>query len=69
MGAKKKTSRTSAKKATRKRTAARKTSKKVAGKKVARPKKGTTRKTSPQSGEVVYSDLRKIALARALGRR
>jgi hypothetical protein len=32
-------------------------------------KKATRKSASPQAGDVVYSDLRKIALARALARR
>ncbi len=66
MAAKKKTRRSSAKKATRKSTTAKTTPRKVARTKA---KKATAGKRSTQPADVVYSDLRKIALARALGRR
>jgi hypothetical protein len=69
MAAKKKTRRTTAKKATRKSTTAKTRPRKVARSKAAKAKKRTAGKRSPKAGDVVYSDLRKIALARALGRR
>jgi hypothetical protein len=69
MAAKKKTRRTSAKKATRKSTTAKTTPRKVARSKAAKAKKAAAGKRSTQTADVVYSDLRKIALARALGRR
>jgi len=69
MAAKKKTRRTNAKKASRKSTTAKTRPRKVARSKAAKVKKRTVGKSSPKAGEVVYSDLRKIALARALARR
>ena len=65
----KKTTRKVAKKATRKSAARKKTSRKVAKSKVAKAKKRTAGKSSPPAGDVSYSDLRKVALARALARR
>ena len=64
MAANKKTRRSSAKKATRKRTTAKGTPRKAA-----KTKKARASKASPRAGDVVYSDLRKVALARALTRR
>jgi hypothetical protein len=69
MAARKKTRRSSAKKATRKSGAAKTTPRKVARSKAAKTRKVRAGKGSPQAGDVVYSDLRKIALARALARR
>jgi hypothetical protein len=78
MAARKNTRRSSTKKATRKRTAkkatrksttAKKTRKKAAPRKAAKARKRSAGKGSPKAGEVVYSDLRKVALARARTRR
>jgi hypothetical protein len=64
MAASKKTRRSSAKKAARKSATAKGTPRKAA-----KTKKARAGKASPRAGDVVYSDLRKIALARALARR
>ncbi len=69
MAARKKTRPRSAKKATRKTRTGKTTRRKVAGSKTAKARKRTAGKSSASAGDVVYSDLRKIALARALGRR
>ena len=69
MAARKKTRRSSAKKAARKSTTAKRAPRKVTRSKAAKAKKLTAGKSSPQAGDVTYSDLRKIALARALARR
>jgi hypothetical protein len=65
----KKTTGKVAKKATRKSTTRKKATRKVAKSKAAKAKKRTAGKISPQAGDVAYSDLRKVALARALARR
>jgi hypothetical protein len=74
MAASKKTRQSRAKKATRKSTTRKPTPRKAARSKVARSKaaKASKRKAgkgSPRAPDIVYSDLRKIALAWALARR
>jgi hypothetical protein len=74
MAAKKKTRQSSAKRTTAKRTTSKSTTvkkapRKAAASKAAKVKKATAGKGSQQPGDVVYSDLRKIALARGLVRR
>jgi hypothetical protein len=66
---KKATRKSTSKKATRKSTTAKKTRKKAAAGKAAKAKRRRAGKSSPKAGDVVYSDLRKVALARALARR
>jgi hypothetical protein len=69
MAAKKKTRQSSAKRTTAKSTTVKKAPRKAAASKAAKVKKATAGKGSQQPGDVVYSDLRKIALARGLVRR
>jgi hypothetical protein len=77
MAARKKNRPGGAKKATRKTRTGKTTPRKVAGSKTAKarkrtaakPKQRAAGKASATAGDVVYSDLRKIALARALTRR
>ena len=66
MAARKKTRQSRPKKASRKSTNRKPTQRKTAKRKAV--KQRSTGKSAPKAGEVVYSDLRKIALARALGR-
>ena len=70
MAARKNTRPSSAKKKpTRKTTARKSAARKVVGGKATKAKKPRAQKGSAQTEDVVYSDLRKIALARALARR
>jgi ABC-type branched-subunit amino acid transport system ATPase component len=69
MAASKKTRQSRAKKATRKSTTRKPTPRKAARSKAAKASKRKAGKGSPRAEDIVYSDLRKIALARALARR
>jgi exosome complex RNA-binding protein Csl4 len=66
MAARKKTRQSRPKKATRKSTTRKTTQRKTAKSKTVKAK--SKAKNAPKAGAVVYSDLRKIALARALTR-
>jgi hypothetical protein len=68
MAAKKKARQGSAKTTTGKSTTVKKAPRKAAASRPVKVAKATAGKGSQQSGDVVYSDLRKIALARGLVR-